>query len=77
MTTEEQLKSYADNIAIHLQSALQLAQQMQQLTHSTEGDSDLHRKLAFYLVPNLTHWISGAQAGGVKDLDTTLEKRKK
>lgn len=77
MTTEEQLKSYADNIAIHLQSALQLAQQMQQLTHSTEGDSDLHRKLGFYLVPNLTHWVNGAQAGGVKDLDTTLEKRKK
>lgn len=76
MTTEEQLKIHADNIAVHLQSALYLAQQMQQLTQSTEGDSDLNRKLAFYLVPNLTHWIGGAQAGSVKDLVTTLEARK-
>ena len=75
MTDSEMLHNYASKIADHLQSALVLAQQMQKLTLDSEGDSDLHRKLAFYLVPNLNHWIVGAQAGNIKDLSELFTRR--
>ena len=75
MELDEQLKNYTDNIAGHLQSALQLALQMQGAVIHTEGDTDLHRKIAYYLIPNLNHWIEGTQAGNVKDLRDLLAKR--
>ena len=52
------------------------AQAAQAKVFAEEGDSELHRKLSSYLVPNLTHWLTGAQAGGIKDLTTTVERRK-
>lgn len=58
-----------------LQDALNSAIALQQKVFETEGDSDLFRKLSCYLVPNLQRWVSGAQAGGVKDLNETLERR--
>jgi hypothetical protein len=73
--TEDKLKNYTDHIASHLETALQLALQMQQLTMDSEGDSDLYRKLAFYLTPNLNHWVSGPQAGNVKDLRELFARR--
>jgi hypothetical protein len=73
--TQEQLKNYTDHIASHLETALQLAVQMQQLTMDSEGDSDLYRKLAFYLTPNLNHWVSGSQAGNIKDLRELFARR--
>lgn len=55
--------------------ALQKAQALQAKVFEEEGDSDLHRKFANYLVPNLNHWLSGAQAGSLKDLQETLTRR--
>lgn len=75
METYEQLKNYTDNIAHHLNVALQCALHMQGLVASTEGDSDLHRKLAYYLIPNLNQWINGVQAGNVRDLHELLARR--
>jgi hypothetical protein len=40
-----------------------------------EGESDMYRKLAYYTVPNLQHWLTGAQAGNMKDLNELLEAR--
>jgi len=59
----------------HMQSALQIALFLQKDIEAAEGDSDLHRKFAFYLSPNLNHWISGLQAGNMKDLEDTLNER--
>jgi|SRR5690606_29642644 len=73
--TADKIKNYVDHIDDHLSMALNLAQKMQELVLETEGDSDLNRKLAFYLIPNLTHWIVGAQAGNMKDLKETLARR--
>lgn len=73
----DQLKNYADEIANHLGIALNLALQMQQSVVSIEGDSDLYRKLAFYLTPTLAHWVNGAQAGNMKDLRELFERRAK
>lgn len=75
METKEQLKNYTDNIAGHLNVALNLALQMQQLVAETEGDSDLYRKLAYYLTPNLSRWVSGAQAGNMQDLYELFARR--
>jgi hypothetical protein len=73
--TKEKLKNYTDNIADHLNTALNLALQMQQLAAETEGDSDLYRKLAYYLTPNLSRWVSGAQAGNMQDLRELFARR--
>lgn len=73
--TQEVLKNFTDNIASHLETALQLSLQMQQLTMDSEGQSDLYRKLAYYLIPNLVQWVSGSQAGNVKDLRELLARR--
>lgn len=63
------------NIEKGLQEALGSAIMLQQKVFDTEGDSDLFRKLSCYLVPNLQRWVDGAQAGGIKDLNETLERR--
>lgn len=55
--------------------ALQKAQAMQAKVFEEEGDSDLHRKFANYLIPNLNHWLTGSQAGGIKDLTDILARR--
>ena len=60
----------------HLHLALQQAQILQAKVFAAEGDSEMHRKLSSYLVPNLTHWLTGAQAGSIKDLTTTVERHK-
>jgi len=73
--TADKIKNYVDHIDDHIAMALNLAQQMQAVVLETEGDSDLNRKLAFYLIPNLTHWVAGAQAGNMKDLKETLARR--
>ena len=75
--TPEKLKEYKDSIDAHLQNAFRAAAEMQALVSESEGDSDLFRKLAFYLTPNLNHWINGGQAGGMKDIDALLSKRLK
>ncbi len=74
--TPEKLKEYKDSIDTHLQNAFRAAAEMQALVSESEGDSDLFRKLAFYLTPNLNHWINGGQAGGMKDIDALLSERK-
>jgi len=66
-----------NQIKQHLEIAAELAQQWQVRVQNTEGDSDLYRKLAFYLTPSLYHWISGMQAGNMKDLENTLAQRAK
>ena len=59
----------------HLQSALTSAQAWETKLQSEELDSDLHRKLSFYLIPSLNHWITGAQAGSMKDLEELFKRR--
>ena len=73
----EKLKEYKDAIDMHLQAAFRAAAEMQSIVSDSEGDSDLFRKLSFYLTPNLNHWINGAQAGSMKDIDSLLTKRQK
>jgi hypothetical protein len=69
------MKNHKDNIHSHLEIAFNLAQQMQVEVQNQEGDSDLYRKLACYLVPGLNHWINGPQAGNMKDLDELFKRR--
>ena len=64
-----------DKIHKGLLDALNSAITLQQKVFDSEGDSDLFRKLSCYLVPNLQRWADGAQAGGIKDLNETLERR--
>lgn len=71
----DRLKTYIDNIDSALRSALTLSQQLQSEIQTTEGDTDLFRKLAMYLTPNMNHWIDGLQAGNVRDLRLVLEQR--
>lgn len=52
-----------------------IAQQWQDRVQSEEGDSDLYRKLAYYLTPNLLHWVTGKQAGSMEDLDELVKRR--
>ena len=66
---------YIDSIEDHLRSAFTLAQYMEKDLQELEGDSDLFRKVSYYLVPSLNHWLVGAQAGNIKDLRDTLAKR--
>ena len=61
----------------HLQMAFRHAYGLMQYVLDAEGDSDLHRKLQMYLVPNLNHWISGVQAGNIKDLKELFDRRAK
>ena len=74
--SNENLKTLVNEIESHLSTALSLSQQMQEKVHASEADSDLFRKLSFYLTPSLDHWINGEQAGGMKDLKSLLDKRK-
>ncbi len=74
-STHDQLKTFVANMEDHLARVENLAQQMQQLVLDTEGDSDLNRKLACYLLPALRHWVLGAQAGNMRDLQETLARR--
>lgn len=69
------LKNYRDNIESHLEYSLAIAQNMQQVVFTEEGDSDLNRYLSFYLIPALTHWTTGAQAGNMKFLKELLDRR--
>ena len=73
--SNEEIKNYIDHINDHLLTALNLANKLQKEVQDTEGDSDLYRKLAFYLTPNLNHWITGAQAGNMKDLKELIVRR--
>ena len=68
------MPSEIELIKSHLQDAHRIAAQWQAKVLDTEGDSALYRKLSAYLTPNLQHWISGVQAGNVKDLEETLKK---
>lgn len=68
-------KHYIDHIEDHLRTALKLAQMMEADIQESEGDSDLFRKVSFYLVPSLNHWLIGAQAGNIKDLRDCLARR--
>lgn len=72
---DQTLKNYIDNIEDHLKTASAVAQQMQMYVQSVEGDSDLYRKIAFYLVPNTVQWVEGKQAGSIADLKETLVRR--
>ncbi len=75
--TVPELRALVDSIEGHLKQAMQASQELQQIVHDTEEDSDLFRKLSFYLTPNMHHWINGAQAGSMKDLKDLLAKREK
>lgn len=72
---DPELNRYIDIIDNHLKDALSISLQIQEYVMKLEGDSDLFRKVAFYLTPYLNHWIQGAQAGSIKDLKETLERR--
>ena len=69
------LQNYVDNIESHLKAAAAVAQQMQAYVERTEGDSDVFRKLTFYLVPNTLHWLEGKQAGSIVDIKEALNRR--
>jgi len=69
------VKNYILEIEDHLNAALTDALLLQKHVEETEGDSDLYRKLAFYLSPSLNHWIGGVQAGNMKDLRELLNRR--
>jgi hypothetical protein len=60
-------------IKSYLEDAHRLAAKWQQAEYAAHGDSPLFRKLSAYLTPNLQHWIIGAQAGSIKDLEETLK----
>jgi len=62
-------------IKSYLEDAHRIAAKWQQDVYAVEGDSVLYRKLSTYLTPNLQHWISGAQAGNIKDLEETLKQK--
>jgi hypothetical protein len=62
-------------IRSYLEDAHRIAAKWQQDVYAVEGDSALYRKLNAYLTPNLQHWITGAQAGNIKDLEETLSKK--
>ncbi len=72
---------YLKDIKESLLKAQASAHAMQTMLQTTEGDTDLFRKLAYYMTPNLHHWLNGLQAGGIKDIEATLhpvpEKKKK
>jgi len=73
--TIEELLEYVKVIDTSLKTAQQHALKLRHVVQQQEGDSDLYRKIEFYTVPNLTHWIEGLQAGNVKDLFDTLNGR--
>lgn len=75
--THVSLKNYRDNIEYHIQTAFTLAQNMQQVVSSTEGDSDLNRYLSMYLIPGMNHWLEGNRAGNMKFLKELFERREK
>ena len=60
-------------IKSYLEDAYRIAAKWQQAEYAANGDSALFRKLSAYLTPNLQHWIDGAQAGNIKDLEETLK----
>jgi hypothetical protein len=60
-------------IKSYLEDAHRLAAKWQQDEYAAHGNSMLFRKLSAYLTPNLQHWITGAQAGSIKDLEETLK----
>jgi len=70
------LKEFRE-IEMHMQMALMRASGLMQYVLDAEGDSDLHRKLQMYLVPNLHHWITGMQAGNMRDLRELFDRRAK
>lgn len=71
----DRLKVYIEDINGALKLAFDNARRLQAEVQNTEGDSDLFRKLSMYLTPNINHWITGEQAGNVKDLKSVLEQR--
>lgn len=74
-TVHDSLKNYRDNIEYHLETARNLAQDMQTVATMSEGDSDLTRYLGMYFVPGMNHWLTGNQAGNMKFLKELLERR--
>ena len=70
-------RTYVNEISAALETTLRLAEEARDDVQRREGDSDLYRKLAFYLVPSLHHWINGMQAGNMKDLRELLVRREK
>lgn len=76
-TLPDFVKDRVELIRKNLENALFIADELQGTVYRTEGESDLHRKLTAYLMPNLEHWMHGVQAGNIKDLEDLIEKRKK
>ena len=71
----DSLKTHITNIQNHLEYALDVAKRLQDEVQASEGDSELFRKISFYLTPSLNHWINGAQSGSIKDLELLLKGR--
>ena len=69
------IKNHITNIQNHLEYALDIARRMQDEVQTSEGDSELFRKISYYLTPNLNHWINGVQSGSIKDLEVLLKSR--
>lgn len=69
------IKNHITNIQNHLEYALDVAKRMQDEVQTSEGDSELFRKISYYLTPNLNHWINGSQSGSIKDLEALLKSR--
>ena len=74
-TTQKDFENLLTHLDYYLGVALKMSQELQSRVHNSEGDTDLYRKLSVYLTPNLIHWISGQQAGSMKDLKETLDRR--
>ncbi len=75
MIDNVELREFIEDIKSHLEYVLGETQYMQNKINELEGDSDLFRKLEFYLTPNINHWINGIQAGNIKDLESLEESR--
>ena len=73
--TPASIDNLLSHFEYHFKTALTMAEEMKKCVMDVEGDSDIHRKLQMYTIPNLTHWLNGAQAGNIKDLKETLARR--
>ncbi len=67
---QEEINKINNSLYLALASAIEL----QKKVFEAEGDSELNRKLTSYLIPNLSHWITGSQAGSMKDLNDLIER---
>lgn len=71
----KELEEFIKDIDSHISHVYAKSRTMQDLVQQAEGDSDLYRKLSFYLTPSMHHWLEGLQAGNIRDLQELLNSR--